>query len=310
MRDAVLISEVQTPASSVSPLFAPLCARRAARATPGTMLGAPCQGSRLRQEDVFTRLDRAVPLSAAAVLLIAAAAWLALVREAGMGTMTMTVRDAGPLSIVGAVAFLTSWVVMMTAMMLPSAAPMVALYARMHKELSRQGGAVPPAVFTLVYLAVWALFGVPVYAAGGVVSVVADASPAARAALPYGVAAVVLVAGVYQLSPLKRTCLRACRSPLSFLMGRWQPGRAGTLRLALAHAAYCVGCCWALMAVLVAAGAMGLYWVLLVAAFVLAEKVIPAGERTARLGGVALVLLAILLLAQPDLAPVLRGQGM
>lgn len=98
------------------------------------MLGAPCQGSRLRQEDVFTRLDRAVPLSAAAVLLIAAAAWLALVREAGMGTMTMTVRDAGPLSAVGAVAFLTSWVVMMTAMMLPSAAPMVALYARMHME--------------------------------------------------------------------------------------------------------------------------------------------------------------------------------
>jgi predicted metal-binding membrane protein len=95
--------------------------------------------------------------------------------------------------------------------------------------------------------------------------------------VPYGVALVLIAAGTCQLSPLKQVCLRACRSPLGFLLGRWRAGPAGSLVLGMAHALYCVGCCWALMVVLVAAGAMGLSWVLLIASLVSAEKLLPGG---------------------------------
>ncbi len=257
---------------------------------------------------MFGRLDRVVPLTVSAVLLLAAVAWLTLVLQAG--ALPMSPAGHGMPSGGDAAAFLASWAVMMAAMMLPSAAPMIGLYAGMHRNSARREGAVPPWVFTSVYLAVWTMVGVPVYLVTVAVATLAEQSTSAAAALPYAVAAVLLGAGAYQLSPLKRTCLRACRSPLSFLMAGWRPGRMGTVRLALAHAAYCVGCCWALMAVLVAAGAMGVRWVLLVAALVLMEKVMPAGELTARVGGAALVLLGILVVANPDLAAILRGGGM
>ncbi len=257
---------------------------------------------------MFGRLDRAVPLTASVVLLLAGVAWLTLLLQAG--APPMSAAEHGMPSAGDAAAFLASWAVMMAAMMLPSAAPMIGLYAGMHRDSARREGAVPPWVFTSVYLAVWTMVGVPVYLVTVAVAALAEQNPSAAAALAYAVAAVLLGAGVYQLSPLKRTCLRACRSPLSFLMAGWRPGRMGTVRLAIAHAAYCVGCCWALMAVLVAAGAMGVRWVLLVAALVVAEKVMPAGELTARLGGAALVLLGILVVANPDLAAILRGGGM
>jgi Predicted metal-binding integral membrane protein (DUF2182) len=135
-------------------------------------------------------------------------------------------------------------------------------------------------------------------------------SPTAGALLPYGVAGVLLAAGAYQFSPLKRVCLRACQSPLSFLMTRWRSGYGGTLRLGLAHAGYCVGCCWGLMAVLVAAGAMGLRWVLLIAVAVFAEKRLPRGQRIAWAVGAALIVLGLAVVVRPDLAAALRGQGM
>ena len=121
-------------------------------------------------------------------------------------------------------------------------------------------------MFTLVYLAVWAASGVPVYLAHTALMAL---SPRAFAS---GVAAILLAAGVFQLSPLKQACLRACRSPLGFLLGHWRAGLGGSLALGWSHAVYCLGCCWALMVVLVAAGAMGLAWVLLIAAVVAAES--------------------------------------
>jgi predicted metal-binding membrane protein len=198
-------------------------------------------------------------------------------------------------------AFVASWAVMMAAMMLPSALPMIALYGAVQRKAPDAGArGVHVAVFTVTYLAVWGATGVPVYIASVWLGAVA------AELVPYGIALVLIVAGAYQLSPLKQVCLRACRSPLSFLLGRWRPGRAGSLALGTTHALYCVGCCWALMVVLVAAGAMGLSWVLLIAALVAAEKLLPGGEWIARLAGSALILLGLAVIARPDLVMLFR----
>jgi predicted metal-binding membrane protein len=160
----------------------------------------------------------------------------------------------------------------MAAMMLPSAAPIVLLYGRRSNTLDS----------TLVmagYILAWALVGLAAYE----VSIrIMDPGDGA-------VAAVLLAAGVYQLTPLKSACLRRCRSPLDFLVTHWRRGRIGALRLGAEQGAYCVGCCWALMVVLVVAGAMGLVWVIAIALAVAAEKLLPAGQRLGRIGGIALI---------------------
>jgi predicted metal-binding membrane protein len=158
------------------------------------------------------------------------------------------------------------------------------------------------ALFALIYLALWAATGIPVYLGSLLVEAAAPAGLVA-----HGVAAVLLAAGLFQFSPLKQRCLRACRSPLGFLLGHWRPGYRGTLALGWAHALYCLGCCWALMVVLVAAGAMGLPWVLLIAALVAAEKLLPGGQWIARGIGAALVLLALAVAVRPDLVTMLRA---
>lgn len=241
--------------------------------------------------------DSTTIVTSVVLLLLAAVAWGMVLamrdQDMGMGGMTTSVSHG--------LMFVAGWAIMMTAMMLPSALPMIALYdatQRAH-EPTRRG--VPVAIFTLVYLAVWAATGVPVYVAQELLA----ALPAT--AVSYSVAAILLVAGVFQLSPLKQACLRACRSPLGFLLGHWRAGHAGSLRLGWSHALYCLGCCWALMLVLVAAGAMGLPWVLLVSALVAAEKLLPGGEWVARIAGVALMLLAMAVALRPDLVSTLRG---
>ena len=205
---------------------------------------------------------RAAPATAAAVALVATASWVALVVSGGSFGM-------------GAPAFVAAWTLMMVAMMLPSAAPLVLLYARRGRaELLAAG-----------YLSTWAALGIPIYA-------LTEAFDLMMA--PSGVAAAVLVAaGVYQLTPLKDACLRQCRGPVDFLVARW--GRSA-FRIGVEHGAYCVGCCWALMAVLVVAAAMDLRWAAAIAAVVAAEKLLPRGRLLARLGGVALVVLRVLII--------------
>ncbi len=203
---------------------------------------------------------RSSTMALAALLLGTFAAWIVLMR----------LDMAAPQP----VAFLVAWAVMMAAMMLPSAAPLVLVYG------SRGRGRL---VFG--YLLVWAAIGVPVYAIARAVDLM-DVPAAA-------VATVLAGAGAYQFTPLKGVCLRACRSPLDFIAVRW--GR-GALRLGIAHGAYCVGCCWALMAVLVAAAAMSVAIAGVIAAVVFAEKVLPGGEWTARAVGCALLAAAVLVL--------------
>ena len=240
-------------------------------------------------------------LTTALLLVITLAAWAQILLSPmgmdDMAGMEMTMRP----TVADALAYVTAWSIMMTAMMLPSALPMIGLYAATQRNASVGLRAIRVGSFTLMYLGVWALTGVPVYFASVALSAVS------RGALVYVVAAVLIVAGIFQLSPLKRVCLRHCRSPLGFLFGHWREGWQGGLAMGRAHAAYCLGCCWALMVVLVVAGAMGLVWVLLIAAIVAAEKLLPRGEWIARAIGIALVLLGIAVAVRPNFASLLRA---
>src|SRR6266508_1741737 len=244
---------------------------------------------------------RATVVTSVILLLIAAVAWVNVVRSS-QGAPDMMMTMFMPMTVSDGLAFVMSWGIMMTAMMLPSALPMINLYGATQRGMAAPGPrGVPVLVFAFVYLAVWAAFGAPVYVAH---SFLMALPPAAFA---YGIAAILLAAGVFQLSPLKHACLRACRSPLGFLLGHWRAGLRGSLRLGWSHAIYCLGCCWALMVVLVAAGAMGLAWVLLLAALVAAEKLLPRGEWIARAIGGALLLLGVAVALRPALATALRA---
>ena len=245
--------------------------------------------------------DRGALAAGMALLALAAAAWVAVATQgAGMGG-GMLPAASGPVP--DAALFTLMWAVMMAAMMLPSAIPTIALYGL----VSRGERAVPTWAFATVYLLVWLALGVPVYL--GSIGVAALGEGGAGAWLPHALAAVLSVAGAYQFTAIKRVCLKHCQSPLTFMMERWHASYGATLRLALGHAAYCVGCCWGLMVILVAAGAMSLPWVLLIAVVVFAEKVLPRGEWTARVVGAALLGLAALVAVRPDLAVGLRGQS-
>jgi len=215
--------------------------------------------------------------------------------------------DDGPWTGLGTFGwFLGVWVVMMAAMMFPSVAPTIALYARM-----AGGSRVMPLVFTGGYLATWAAAGVVAFviavaashAAGGELSWEHAGRPIAGAVL-------ILAAG-YELTPLKNVCLGKCRSPLGTLLGSWRGGRSGALRMGVKNGAWCVGCCWALMASLFALGVMSVTWMAIVAGFIAVEKILP-WRRTATYG-TAFVLLAlgVVVLVVPDALPglTLPGQG-
>lgn len=246
--------------------------------------------------------DRATVVTYAVLLLVTAIAWVQVVSSAltpdPMQGMYM------PPTIVDGLIYVAGWTVMMAAMMLPSAMPMIGLYA----ATRQRADGVPRkivlvALFTLVYLGVWVATGVPMYLASTLLT-----GSDARS-LGYGIAAVLVVAGLFQVSSLKQMCLQHCRSPVGFFLGHWREGWRGSLALSWSHAMYCVGCCWALMVVLVVAGAMGLAWVLLVSAAVAAEKLLPGGKWIARGVGVALVLLGAFVAIRPEAAAMLRAGG-
>lgn len=217
-------------------------------------------------------------------------------------------RAMGPGVLAGALPFLAAWGVMMAAMMLPSATPMLALVGGIHRNSGRKPSpAVASFLFTAVYVAVWLAIGIPVYLAGRGLEAVSRSNPGLANALPYALAATLVACGLFQLTPLKRACLKVCQHPLTFLFGHWREGFRGTLNTAFKHAAYCVGCCWALMAVLIVAGAMSLPWVLLIAALILAEKLFPKGQWIAGAIGVGFIFMGLAVAVNPDLAAVVRG---
>jgi predicted metal-binding membrane protein len=210
--------------------------------------------------------------------------------------------DGGPGTDLGTLGwFVGVWVVMMAAMMFPSVSPTVVLYARM----SQRRSPIAPLAFTAGYLVVWSVPGLLAYGVStGGRSVIAWDSGGRWLA-----AGTLLVAAVYELTPLKNVCLSKCRSPLGFLIGSWRDGLRGAVQLGARHGAWCVGCCWALMAALFALGVMSLAWMAFVAAVIAAEKILP-WRRTVVFGTAGiLLLLGALLLAAPDAIPWLTIPG-
>jgi predicted metal-binding membrane protein len=208
--------------------------------------------------------------------------------------------DDGPWSALGTLGwFLGVWVVMMGAMMLPSIAPTVALYSRMVKARIP----LAPVMFAAGYLVTWALAGLVAFAlaqAGGLIP--GDVLAWGHAGR-WVAGGTLLVAAAYELTPLKHVCLGKCRSPLGFLLGSWKDGWQGALQMGIKNGAWCVGCCWALMAALFALGVMSIAWMAFVAALIAAEKLIP-WRRVATYGTAAILLvLGVLLLAAPDAIP-------
>jgi predicted metal-binding membrane protein len=224
--------------------------------------------------------DRVIVLSALAVVL--GLAWAYLLSGAGMAP---AIWDFGY-----AVLMFFMWWVMMTAMMLPSATPMVLLFATMNRKQKEAGNPyVPTSLFASAYLIAWAGFSLAAVALQWSLESVALLSPMlASANFVFG-AVLLLAAGVYQLTPLKQACLRHCRSPIQFILTRWRSGPNGAFRMGLEHGAYCVGCCWFLMGLLFFGGVMNLYWITGIAVFVLLEKLVPRGHWLSYVTGTALI---------------------
>jgi predicted metal-binding membrane protein len=212
----------------------------------------------------------------------------------------MANMDAGPGTDLGTLGwFIGIWVVMMAAMMFPSVAPTVALYSRMRRDRD----ALAPLIFTGGYLLVWGGAGVVAYGVYRLGRALLGDQLAWDAGGQWVAGGILLVAAVYELTPLKDVCLAKCRSPLGYLMGSWRNGRAGALRMGAGHGAWCLGCCWALMAALFALGVMSLAWMAIIAGVIALEKTLPY-RRIATYGTAAfLMLLAIGVLATPAKVP-------
>jgi predicted metal-binding membrane protein len=180
------------------------------------------------------------------------------------------------------------WAVMMTAMMLPSAGPMI-LLAGNARPNNAQAGNGHTGVLALGYLAVWAVFSIGATALQWWLARLLILTPMMEVSSRTAGAVFLVVAGLYQWTPWKRACLAACQSPLAFLMRRWRSGAWGAFRMGVAHGAYCVGCCWALMLLLFAGGVMNLTMIAALTAFVAFEKLAPIGVRSARVSGLLLL---------------------
>ena len=189
-----------------------------------------------------------------------------------------------------AVLMFFTWWIMMMAMMLPSATPMILLFAMVNRKQRDKGAPyVPTGLFAASYLLVWGAFSLVAVSAQWGLERSGLLSPAMASTSVLLGAGLLIAAGIYQLTPLRHACLRHCRSPIAFITQHWRPGDLGALRMGIAHGAFCTGCCWFLMVLLFYGGAMNLYWVVGLALFVLLEKTIPAGHWLSRIAGVLLI---------------------
>jgi len=232
--------------------------------------------------------------------LAALAWWSTADRMAGM--------DEGPGTALGALGwFLGVWVVMMAAMMFPSVAPTVALYARM----TRRRAPAASLLFAAGYLVTWTLAGLLAYGLLDLGRSVAGDALAWDRAGRWLAGGTLIVAAAYELTPLKDVCLAKCRSPLGFLVGSWRDGLRGAVDMGARHGAWCVGCCWALMASLFALGVMSLAWMAFVAALIALEKTLPWGRPVTYATALVLLVLGVVLVAAPDAVPglVIPGDG-
>ena len=261
-------------------------------------------GDRMQREfEGLLRHDRTVVV--AALVFVIVVCWLYLLAGAGTGmsvfemsSLSLAIGTSGGSSMGAATTWAWSyvflmfgmWWVMMIAMMLPSAAPMILLFALVNRRSHAKGGPyVATAVFAGAYVAAWGGFSVIATALQWGLERAELLSPMMASNNVALGGALLVLAGAYQLSPLKHACLRQCRGPIDFISRYWRAGRRGAFRMGVRHGVYCLGCCWALMALLFFGGAMNLYWIAGLALFVLLEKTIPPGHWLASLSGLGLI---------------------
>ncbi|MCX7623388.1 MAG: DUF2182 domain-containing protein [Thermomicrobium sp.] len=235
---------------------------------------------------------------------VAAASWIVLWTwgsQAGsmMGDLTMGL---------GALGFLTAWGAMMVAMMFPTAAPMILMFARVQTARRQQGQAfIATWVFVAGYLVTWLATGIPVYSLAITSEQTIGQFGFTATTLARAGGILLVLAGLYQLSPLKRACLSHCRSPLHFVLTQWRDGALGALRMGIRHGVYCVGCCWLLFLILLPLGSMNITAMLLLTALIFAEKTLPF-SRPVRIGAAAvLCAFGVLVVFDPRLLPVSMG---
>jgi predicted metal-binding membrane protein len=242
---------------------------------------------------------------------ITVAAWVYVVVTAhrmGTGPASMTGQSMEPMmdAVTGvqpwtATEFglrLAMWAVMMVAMMVPTAAPMTLMYAAVARKAAAQHNPLAPtSVFITGYIAMWTIFSLLATTAQHALDQAALLSPLMVSTSAGFGAALLIAAGIYQLTPLKNACLRNCRTPARFLSRYWCTGNLGAFRMGLRLGAYCVGCCWILMGLLFVGGVMNLLWIAAIAIFILLEKTLPFGDVSGRIAGVAMILVGGLSLA-------------
>lgn len=258
--------------------------------------------------ETVLRRDRWVVVAALGIIIIAA--WIWIMFGAGTGTTAVAMTQMAGMPGMGAMMqramwtpgyaglILAMWWVMMVAMMLPSATPMLLLFARVNRtQKVRDRPYVATGVFAAGYLTAWGGFSLLAAALQWGLEQLDLLGPMMTSTNYWLGGAILLAAGLWQLTPLKGVCLRHCRSPLSFLAQQWRPGRLGAFRMGLEHGAYCLGCCWFLMSLLFFGGIMNLFWIAGLALFVLLEKTIPMGHWFSRIAGVGFVAWGALLLA-------------
>ncbi|WP_407115343.1 DUF2182 domain-containing protein [Bradyrhizobium sp. LMG 9283] len=231
-----------------------------------------------------------------------ALAWAYLAAGAGMDTEMMAdMPDMAPMpwTPLYAVLLFVMWWVMMIAMMAPSAAPTVLLYATVkRKQETASPAAIDSWIFLAGYLVTWAGFSLAAALVQGAFErfgLLSMAMASTSAMLGGGV---LIAAGLYQFTPLKQACLRYCENPLLFLSRHWRPGTRGAFRMGLRHGSYCVGCCWFLMILLFVGGVMNLFWIIAIALYVAAEKLLPFGRRLSYAAGGILILSGAIVLVR------------
>ena len=234
--------------------------------------------------------DRAIVLGG--LVLVALLSWFYILAGAGMDMDLDAGMVMGPVAWTPGYALLVlaMWWVMMVAMMLPGAAPMILLFAAVNRKQRDKGLPwIATGIFAAGYLLVWGGFSVVVVVLQWWLSKVGLLSPMMATASTVLGGVLLLAAGLWQMTPLKHACLRHCRSPMHFMLQRWRPGRLGAVAMGLEHGGFCLGCCWVLMALLFYGGVMNLAWIAGLALYVLAEKLLPAGPRFGLVAGAGLI---------------------
>jgi predicted metal-binding membrane protein len=245
---------------------------------------------------------------------LAAAAWMLLAWQ-GSGDdmemdMDMDMAMGSPTMGMQAPLFLAIWVVMMVAMMFPTAAPMILTFHKVQAGKRARGEAfVATWVFVLAYMLVWTLSGVAAYAGALAAEAVATRTALSSATAARIGGAVLIVAGFYQFTPLKDLCLSKCRTPISFIMTSWRDGVSGALRMGFLHGVYCLGCCWLLFVILFPLGIMNIAAMAVITLVVFAEKTLPWGRPVARATAVALVAYGAVVLVAPQVLPTFVADG-